>query len=76
MTITKTQRAEIIAYLSDRYDPSTVIFHRDGTVTSKLDPDQIPGCDTTRLLVGYADELLSDIKRMRQANAASAAEFA
>lgn len=76
MTITKNQRAEIIAYLSDRYDPSTVIIHRDGAVSAKLDPDQIPGCHRNRLLVGYAKEMSADIKRMREANAASAAEFA
>lgn len=65
MTITKTQRAEIIAYISDRYDAATVIIHRDGTVTAKLDPDQVPGCHRERLLVGYAKEILADINRPR-----------
>lgn len=63
--MTGNDRQAIINYISDRYDPSTVICHRDGTVTAKLDQDQIPGCHGVRLLVGYKADILSDIARQR-----------
>ena len=62
--MTKAQRAALIAHIdaNTNYDISTVRVHHDGTVTAVMDADKtLNGPHRTRLLVGYANELLAEI---------------
>jgi hypothetical protein len=61
--MTRTDRAAIIAHLdrTTKYDATTIRFHRDGTISGILDADKTSnGPHTDRVLIGYADDLLTE----------------
>ena len=56
-------RATIVAHIArdTNYDASTVVLHRDGTVSAILDADKTyNGPHTTRILLGSVAALLED----------------
>lgn len=58
--MTKTERTAIIARIdaTTSYDAATVIIHRNGTISAKLDANKTcNGPHNTFLLIGHVDDL-------------------